>query len=112
MKEYTFTFSLSEYKEQLPFYSKNDMEDVELDVTYSVWKEDGCAKLLISEVKRDGVDIAAVLYALNAMTFIDELAAFYYEGEKIDIIFQNYPHLATNPTKEERYEQKRVLGQP
>jgi len=108
MKQYTFTFTLSEHRESLPNYSANDMDEVELEVKYSVHG----GSILVNEVLKDGVDIAPVLYAFIApIKFVQVLAEDNYEMRKVEQMARNYQPI--NPynadaTPEQRREMQRI----
>lgn len=75
MIERHFEFTLSSQAEVLEMYSPNDMDDIELKVFYSVWKNNkGETELLVNKVELEEVDIAPVLYAFGSMKFINALA--------------------------------------
>lgn len=110
MKEYTFTFSLSEYKETLPFYSPNDMEDVELEVTYSKWVQKGVRQIMVNKVEMGGVDLYPVLAAFRAEKFIERLAEENADFRAEQEIYNNYPGLYQHTTADamERYEAQKI----
>jgi len=110
MKEYTFSFTLSEHKETLPFYSPNDMDEIELWVTYSQWTEGGKRQVMVNKVELDEVDIWPVLMAFKAGGFVDRLAEENYEFRLQLQIARNYPsiHQDAMARAEERAEWQRI----
>jgi hypothetical protein len=106
MTEHTFTFSLAEHKESLPSYYANDMEDVELKVTYSKWVQKGVRQIMVNKVERDGVDLHPVLMAFRADKFFQRLAEENADFEAEQKIYSNYPGLYqhTEADAMERYE--------
>jgi len=109
MKQYTFTFTLSEHKEALPLYHANDMEDVELEVKYTVFND---RTVLVNQVLMDGVNIAAVMYAfITPIKFVNQLAEDNYEMRKVEQMARNYPPINPNnadATPEQRREMQRI----
>lgn len=96
MKDYQFTIPLEEYRESLPFYSPNDMDDIVLEVEYSHWTQKGVSQIHVFKVVHQGVDVSAVLYALRAMDFIERLAQENYEMRKVEKCAKNYQHIHRN----------------
>lgn len=104
MRQYTFTFSLAEQKESLPIYHANDMEDVEMEVKYSIHG----STVLVNQVLIGGVDIAPVMYAFKEpIKFINRLAEDNWEMRKVEKMAKNYSNIHRNAMAD-AYERKEM----
>jgi hypothetical protein len=118
MKEYTFQFELNSLKETAKVWDQWNMGDVELNVKYEFLNK----TLHISSVILDEyylsnnkpVELVHILRAMDALGPITYAAEHHYEFVKVGMMSRNYQNIHANSmaSREERFEQKRVFGQP
>ena len=93
MKQYTFTLALAEHQGSIPFYSANEMEDIELEVKYSEWTSGGVRMIQVDAVCMGGINILPVLTAFKAEGYIQRLAEENYEFRLQEQIASNYQNI-------------------
>lgn len=107
MRHYTFIMPLSDHEEALAFYSPNDMDDIELEITYYI--SEGSVNVCKAEMRQrnEVIDVLPVIYAFGGLK-ADKVLRHACEMDQIKRgvgkMYSNYPELAQGMSADQKSE--------